>query len=329
MRWGIVGPGRIAETVMADFPLVEGAEVVAVASRSASRAEDFARRHGIGRAYGSYGQLLDDPEIDVLYIATTSAQHHAIAVAALRAGKSVLVEKPLALTLAGAEEILDAASKAGRFAMEGVWMRFHPAIARLRDLLAQAAIGDVRALHITAGLPLPTDPADRFYNAALGGGVLLDVGVYAVSLAQMILGAPDTVAATGVRSTTGVDEEVGLLLGWTGGRSASFTLSMRHGMPASARVFGSAGWIDVGPPFLRPERLQLHRRGAEPETFHDPIPGQGYVPELTEVTRCVLDGRTESTVVPWTDTLAVLSVLEEATAQLGVRHAEDLHALEA
>ena len=322
IRWGIVGPGRIAEKVVADFAVVDGARPVAVASRSASRAEDFAQRHGLDRAYGSYAELLADSGVDVVYIATPHAQHAAIACAALRAGKAVLVEKAFTATGAGAAEVVDLARVTGTFVMEAMWTRFQPAVVRLRELIADGAIGGVRSVQADLGVRRDFDPADRLFALELGGGALLDLGVYVVSFAQMLLGDPDTVAATGSRFPTGVDAEATLLLGYDGGRSATLLTSLRNALPGQARVFGTAGWIDVPPRFHHPQTIVLHRQDREPETIVRPQLGGGYAHELIEVNDCLRAGRTESAVMPLDDTLAVQQVLQRAADQLGVVHAE-------
>jgi predicted dehydrogenase len=327
IRWGVVGPGRIAELLVRDFAIVEGARAVAVASRSQARAEEFAGRHGIERAHGSYAAILADPDVDVLYLATPHAQHHAIALGALRAGKALLVEKAFTATLAGAQEIVDVARETGVFVMEAMWTRFQPAIVRLRELIADGAIGEVRSVQADLGVIREYEPSDRLFDLALGGGALLDLGVYVVSFAQMLLGNPDTVTATGSRFDSGVDAEAALLLGWADGRSATLTTSLRHGMPGQARVFGTSGWIDVLPRFHHPDTIVLHRNGSEPETIARPHLGGGYAHELVEVTECVRAGATESAIMPLADTLAVQAVLEQAAQQLGVRHTEDASAL--
>jgi predicted dehydrogenase len=327
IRWGIVGPGRIAESVLPDFAEVDGARVVAVASRSARRAQDFARRHGIERAHGSYADAVADPGIDVLYLATPHPQHHALAVAALRAGKAVLVEKAFTATLAGAVEVADVARETGVFAMEAMWTRFQPAVVALRELVADGAIGEVRSVQADLGVSREFDPADRLFDIDLGGGALLDLGVYVVSFAQMLLGAPDTVTATGSRFPSGADAEAALLLGWDDGRSATLTTSLRNALPGQARVFGTEGWIDVLPRFHHPETIVLHRGDAVPETITRRPLGRGYASELVEVTRCLQAGHRESAVMPLDDTLAVQRVLEEALHQLGVRYDEDATAL--
>jgi len=322
IRWAVVGPGRIAEKVVQDVVHVEGARVVAVASRSADRAQDFARRHGVERAYGSYAQLLDDPDVDVLYVATPHPQHAPIALAALDAGKALLVEKAFTATLPGAQEVVDRARATGTFVMEAMWTRFQPAIVTMRELVADGAIGEVRSVQADLGVARDFDPEDRLFSLELGGGALLDLGVYVVSFAQMVLGAPDNVDVVGSCFSTGVDAEAALLLGYPDGRSASLTTSLRNALPGAARVFGTEGWIDVLPRFHHPQTIVLHRAGAEPETITRPQLGGGYSHELVEVTQCLRAGRSESAVMPLADTLAVQAVLQQAADALGVLHAE-------
>jgi predicted dehydrogenase len=323
IRWGIVGPGRIAEKVTGDFRDVDGAEPVAVASRSAARAQEFAARHGLARAYGSYAEILTDPDIDVLYVATPHAQHHALALAALRAGKALLVEKSFTATTAGAAEVIDLARGTGIFVMEAMWTRFQPAVVALRELVADGAIGEVRSVQADLGVAREYEPTDRLFDLALGGGALLDLGVYVVSFAQMLLGTPERVVAAGSLFPSGADAEASLLLDHGDGRTATLTTSLRQALPGQARVFGTEGWIDVLPRFHHPQTIVLHRAGAEPETITRPATGGGYAHELIEVTECLRAGRSESAVMPLADTLAVQSVLGEAADQLGVPHEED------
>lgn len=325
IRWGIVGPGRIAESVLPDFAHVPDARVVAVASRSQERADAFAARHGVDRAHGSYAAILADPDVDVLYVATPHPQHHAVALAALRAGKALLVEKSFTATTAGAAEVVDLARQTGAFTMEAMWTRFQPAVVALRELIADGAIGEVRSVQADLGVAREYDPADRLFALELGGGALLDLGVYVVSFAQMLLGTPQRVVATGSLFPTGVDAEAAVLLGYDDGRSAALLTSLRNALPGQARVFGTTGWIDVLPRFHHPDTIVLHRAGAEPETITRPQTGAGYAHELIEVTECLSAGRTESAVMPLADTLAVQDVLGQAAEQLGVRHTEAVH----
>jgi predicted dehydrogenase len=322
MRWGIVGPGRIAEKVAADFVHVKGAELTAVASRSLPRAETFAARHHIARAYGSYADIIADPEVDVLYVATPHPQHHAVAMAALRGGKALLIEKAFTATLAGATEIVELARSSRRFVMEAMWTRFQPIVVKARTLIADGAIGEVRGVQADLGIHPPYDPKDRFFDPAQGGGAMLDLGVYLVSLAQMVLGTPSEMTVQGSLAPSGVDREAAMLLGYPDGRRAALMMSLCNPTPGQARIFGTGGFIDILPRFHHPETIVLHRQGAEPERFTEPPLGGGYSHELIEVTECMRAGRTESSVMPLDDTLAVQRILHQACVSLGVVHAE-------
>ena len=323
IRWGIVGPGRIAAGVVQDFPHTPGARAVAVASRSLDRAQAFADKYGLDRAYGSYAEIMGDSEIDALYIATPHPQHHAIAVAALNAGKAVLVEKTFTATVAGAIDIIETARRTQVFAMEAMWTRFQPAIVQARELIADGAIGEVRQVQADLGVDRPYDPTDRLFDPAQGGGAMLDLGVYLVSFAQHFLGVPDRVHVNGSLAPTGVDVEAGVLLGYDDGRAATVLMSLRGATPGAARIQGTDGWIEVPPRFHHPHRIVLHRRGREPETIVRPPNGTGYSHELVEVSECIRAGRTESAIMPLDDTLAVQRILNQACEALGVIHHED------
>ncbi|HSK95804.1 MAG TPA: Gfo/Idh/MocA family oxidoreductase, partial [Euzebyales bacterium] len=215
LRWGFIGPGRIAANVAADLHLVDGATMHAVASRSPDRARAFADAHGAAVAYGSYGELLADPDVDAVYIATPHRQHHAIALAAISAGKHLLVEKAFTCTLAGAREVVDAARAAGVLCLEAMWTRFQPAIVRARQLIAEDVIGDIRAVRADLGVRNRFDPVDRLWARNLGGGALLDLGVYTVAFVQMVLGgSPEAIEVAGTLAGNGVDAEAAVL--WRG-----------------------------------------------------------------------------------------------------------------
>ena len=318
VRWGIVGPGRIADKVVRDLPLVDGATAAAVASRSAERAAAFAARHDFPRTHDSYRAIVDDPDVDVLYIATPHPQHRPVALAALRAGKAVLVEKAFTVTPEATREIAALATETGVFAMEAMWTRFFPAVVRMRELLADGAIGDVRAVQSDLGVRNPLQPGDRFVTPELGGGALFDLTVYPISFAQMVLGNPTAVHAQGVVTPDGVDLEESVLLAFDGGATATLTTSLRCATPGQARAFGTDGWIDVLPRFHHPDTIVLHRDGHEPEEITQPATGGGYYHELVEVTECLLAGRPESAVMPLRDTVAVQDVMGEVARQLGM-----------
>jgi len=317
VRWGIVGPGRIASKVVRDFPHVPGAEAVAVASRSIDRAKAFATEHGLARAHGSYREILNDPGVDVLYIATPHPQHRAIALAALRAGKAIMVEKAFTVTPQATREIAGLAGELGVFAMEAMWTRFQPAVVRLRELIADGAVGEVRGMQVDLGVRNPLTPGDRFVAPELGGGALFDLTVYPISFAQMVLGTPTAVSAYGTVND-GVDLEESVLLAFASGAAATLTATLRCATPGQARVFGTDGWIDVLPRFHHPDTIVLHRVDRDPEEITRPHVGGGYFHELLEVTECVAAGRAESVVMPLADTITVQDVMDEVATQLGM-----------
>jgi len=327
VRWGVAGPGPVAGKVLRDLAYVPNAVLTAVGSRSAERAEAFAAAHAasaghgqVPTAHGSYRALLDDPDVDVVYVATPHPHHRALALAALAAGKAVLVEKSFTVTPAATREVAAAARAAGRFAMEAMWTRFCPAVVRLRDLVADGAIGEVRAVTADLGVRHPVDPAaTQSYRPEWGDGLLFHLGVYPVSFAQMLLGAPEGVVAHGIVLESGVDVEESALLRYPGGRSALLFASLRSPSPGEARVLGTAGWIQVPPRFHYASRIVLHRDGHDPETIDAPLTGVGYTHELAEVTERVAGGHIESEIMPLADTVAVQDVLGEIADQLGMR----------
>jgi predicted dehydrogenase len=329
VRWGVAGPGAIADKVMRDLTHVPNAVLAAVGSRSAERAAAFAAAHAatasdgqIPTAYGSYRALFDDPDLDVVYLGTPHPHHRALALAALAAGKAILVEKSFTVSPAATREIVAAAGAAGLFAMEAMWTRFCPAVVRLRELVADGAIGEVCAVTADFGLRRPVEPATQSYHPERGDGLLFHLGVYAVSFAQMLLGGPEAVVAHGVLHESGVDVEESVLLRYSGGRSALLFASLRSPAPGEARVLGTTGWIQVPPRFHYPNRIVLHRDGHDPEVIDAPFTGGGYTHELVEVTERVAGGHMESEIMPLADTVAVQDVLGEIADQLGIRVVE-------
>lgn len=328
IRWGFVGPGRIATNVAGDMGATSGGVLHAVASRSIDRARAFADAHGAERAYGSYGELLRDPDVDAVYIATPHRQHHAIALAAIGAGKHLLVEKAFTCTLAGAREVADAARAARVFCMEAMWTRFQPALVRLREVVDAGGIGELRAVRADLGVVKPYAPDDRLWDPAQGGGALLDLGVYPVSFVQWLFGgAPAAIDVAGTTGDGGVDVETALLWHAGEGRTGIAHCSLRSPLPGVAGVFGTTGWIEVPPRFHHPSQIRVHPvddegRSGDPRTIEAPATGAGYAHEFDEVHRCLAEGLTESPTMPLDDTLTVMRVLEEALHALGVQFDE-------
>jgi len=319
-RWAIAGTGGIADAFTRDLALVPGAEVVAVGSRAPETAEAFASSHGIARAHGSYAALAADDEVDIVYVASPHASHLEHALLFLGAGRHVLCEKPLGLSVAQVQQMVDAAAANDRFLLEAIWSRFLPAYAELRAQLAQGVIGEPRMVEAEFGFVMPFDPIHRLFDPALGGGATLDLGIYPIQLGHLVLGAPDEVAATGHLGTTGVDEHVAAVLRHPGGgitvAKASLTASLRCG----ATISGTLGTIEL-PPFMhQPESLVV--RGLDGErTIEAPITGVGLHHEALEVQRCLAAGERESPLLTHAESLAIAGSLDAVRAAVGVRYA--------
>ncbi|MEE6259256.1 Gfo/Idh/MocA family protein [Plantactinospora sonchi] len=319
-RWGILATGNIARTFVEDLRLLPDAEVVAVGSRTADTAHAFAERHGIPQAYGSWQELAADDTIDVVYVATPHAAHHDAAMTCLAAGRAVLVEKPITLDLAGARELIDTARANNRFLMEAMWMRCNPVVRRVRELIDDGAIGEVTTVQADFGVAGPFPPEHRMRARALGGGALLDLGVYPVSLAHLLLGVPDEIRAWAKISPEGVDENTGILLGYESGAVANLTCGMIGETAVTATISGRTGRIELGSPFYRPSRVTLHRAGADPEPLPVELTGSGYQYEAAEVQRCLAEGLLESPLVPHSVTLEVMELLDTVREQIGVTY---------
>ncbi|KQV11737.1 MULTISPECIES: Gfo/Idh/MocA family protein [unclassified Kitasatospora] len=323
-RWGILATGGIAAAFTEDLLAVPGAEVAAVASRTESSAQAFADRFGIPRAYGSWAELAADPGIDVVYVATPHAAHLAATTLMLESGKAVLCEKPFTLNARQAEQLVATARAQRSFLMEAMWMYLNPAVRRIVELVRDGAIGEVRAVHADFGFPAVADPAHRLWDLAAGGGALLDLGVYPVSFAHLLLGEPEQVKAVATLTPEGVDEHTAIVLGHAGGALSLLSCSLVAGYGQRASVHGSTGRIELPADFFQANGFVLHRDGKPAEEYVlDRGPGHGLGLEAAEVVRCLRAGLTESPLVPLDGTLAVMRTLDAVRAQIGVRYPDE------
>lgn len=322
VRWGILATGAIAASFADDLRLLPGdAELAAVGSRSAESARRFADRRGVARSYGTWQDLADDPDIDVVYVATPHSAHHAAASLCLEAGKAVLCEKPFTLNLAQAQDLVTLARKRELFLMEAMWMYVNPAVRRIQQLVADGAIGEVRSVHADFGIAVPYQAGHRLHDPAQGGGALLDLGVYPVAFAQLFLGAPASVSAWAHLSPQGVDENTGILLGYDSGAVANLSCSLTTGTSQYAAVNGTRGRIVISRDFFRADGFVLHREGHEAEIVALPQePGNGYTHEALEVMRCLRAGATESELVPLDGSLSLMATLDTVRDRIGVRY---------
>lgn len=306
---------------------------MAVASRDARRSRNFAARFGAATAHGSYGGIVGDSNVDVVYVATTNESHRALAISGLEAGKAVLVEKPFTLDAAQAREVVEAARRTGRFCMEAMWMRFAPAFIELRRRLDDGEIGAVERIAASLGAAFAYERSSRLFAPGLGGGALLDLGVYPLSLCSALLGAPSRLSARAEIGRSGVDEEVAVEMSWPGGATATVAASLRRGLSNDATITGSRGTLHLGPPLYFPpsvarqepaahspresarrDRWGLSRWRRLAGMFGVPGVASGYQYEAAEVMRCVAEGRTESDGMPLDESVRVMEMLDAARA---------------
>jgi predicted dehydrogenase len=320
VRWGVVGTGGIASAFVDDLRFVEGAAAVAVGSRTQESADRFAAEHSIGRAHPTYEALVTDDEVDVVYVATPHPGHHAAALMAIEAGKAVLVEKPFTMDAAEAESLVTAARDRGVFLMEAMWARFVPWAVRLRELLADETLGEVREVIADHGQWFPQDASHRLFAPELGGGALLDLGVYPMSFASMVLGTPSKVTAVSDPAFTGVDATTSMLLQYAGGAHAVLTATLTAAGPTTAAVVGTDARVLVDGPFYTPTGFTLTRRDGTSERFDQPVEGRGMWCEAAEVVRCLREGRLESDVMPLDETVAIMATMDEVRRQIGLTY---------
>jgi predicted dehydrogenase len=320
IRWGILGTGNIAGQFAQGLTSLDDAELVAVGSRSQESADSFGDRFGVPRRHGSYEALASDPLVDAVYIGTPHSLHKENTIMCLKAGKAVLCEKPFAINAAETREMIAVARERKLFLMEAVWSRFLPLLVKLRELLAEGAIGEVRMLYADFGFRASVNPESRLFNPALGGGALLDVGIYPVSLAHMILGKPNRIAALAEIGETGVDEQGAMILGFPKGELALLSTAIRTSTPHEATILGTKGSIRLEREWWHGTKLTLQRGDGAPEQLDLPFEGNGYNYEAAEVGRCLREGRLESDVIPLDETLEVMETLDAIRAQWGLKY---------
>ncbi|GAA2048522.1 Gfo/Idh/MocA family oxidoreductase [Catenulispora yoronensis] len=318
IRWGILATGGIAATFTEDLLTLADAEVAAVGSRSLDTAQAFADRYGIPRAHGSWAELAADPDVDIVYVATPHSAHHAAAALCLDAGKAVLCEKPLTLDAAQAEDLFRRAEAAGVFFMEAMWTRCVPAILRMVEMVRDGVIGEPRLVTSDFSVSFHGGPEHRMRNPALGGGALLDLGVYPLAISRLVFGEPSTVQATAVLTPEGVDATTSVTLLHPDNGVSALTCSITADGTWSATVAGTEGRIEFGRHFTSPSGFSVYRDDDLVERVEAPFLAGGMVHEAIEAQRCLRAGLLESPLAPWSETLGVMRTMDEVRAQIGV-----------
>ncbi|KQW48639.1 oxidoreductase [Nocardioides sp. Root1257] len=333
IRWGILATGKIAQTFARDLALVPDARLVAVGSRRLESAQSFAAEHGADgsgtAAYGSYEELVADPDVDVIYVATPHAFHLDNARLCFEAGKHVLCEKPLTLDTGDAEEMVRLAGEHDRFLMEAMWTACHPVVRELRTRLAAGEFGRPRHLHAELGFRVDAGPDDRMLDPALGASALLDMGIYPLTIAHLLLGEAEQLTATADLSDRGIDLDVAVVGRYPGGALATMTASMTSYSSRRAEIATDQGRIQfddfhhpskaVFTPYVEGPGSWVVEPGTPVEVLgEEPVIGQGYGNEIAEVGRCLRAGLRESPQVPHAQTLTLLRQMDDVRAQVGV-----------
>jgi predicted dehydrogenase len=315
LGWGVIGTGGIAETFAADLMLTDSGRMAAVGSRRLESADRFADRFDIPNRHASYEALVADPTVDAVYVATPHPLHHPNALLALRAGKPVLVEKPFTMNAAEAEELVATARAQGLFLMEAMWTRFLPHIAEIRRLLAEGALGDIVTVSADHGQWFTKDRDFRLFAPELGGGALLDLGVYPVSFASMVLGTPDRIVTLVDPAFTGVDGQTSMLFGYASGAQAVLTCTLSAKSPTRAAIVGTEARIELEGDFYGPTSFTLISRTGEQTRFDAPGQGRGLWHQADEVARCLCEGLLESPLMPLDESVSIMQTMDAVLAQ--------------
>jgi predicted dehydrogenase len=314
-RWGILGTGLIASTFAADLALTDSGVVAAVGSRSQESADRFGEEFGVANRHADYASLVADPEVDVVYVATPHPMHRENAILALEAGKPVLVEKAFAMNADEAREIVAVARREGLFAMEAMWTRFLPHIRQVRDWLAQGALGEIVTVTADHGQWFAEDRDFRLFAPELGGGALLDLGVYPVSFASMVLGTPSRVLSMVDPAFTGVDAQTSMLFGYESGAQAVLTCTLRAKSPTTASIVGTEARIEIEGDFYAPATVKLIPREGEPTVIESTHEGRGLRHEADEVSARLAAGDLESPLMTLDETISIMETMDTVLAQ--------------
>jgi dihydrodiol dehydrogenase / D-xylose 1-dehydrogenase (NADP) len=324
IRWGIIGTGIIARKFAADLNLLTNAQLVAVGSRSLITAKEFARLFYIPSYHGSYEELAADPRVDVVYIATPHVFHFENTMLCLENNKAVLCEKPFSLNAQQAEIMINSAREKNLFLMEAMWTRFLPVITKFRQLLDARIIGEIKFITANLGFKSDFEPQHRIMSLKLGGGALLDIGVYPISLTCMILGVPDTITTMVQFAPTGVDEQAAILFKYANNALAGIHASIRVQTSNDLLVVGTKGQIKLHAPLYRPEKLTLQVEGEAEKEIIKPWSGQGYQYQAAEVMDCMQEKKIESRIMSLADTFSVMQIMDSIRALWGLRYPGEL-----
>lgn len=320
LRWGILATGGIAASFASDLRTA-GLDLVAVGSRTQESADAFAARFDIPHAHGSYEALAADPDVDIIYVSTPHPMHHDGARLALEHGKHALVEKAFTVNRAEAAELQALAAERGLLVMEAMWTRYLPHMVRLREIIADGTLGEIRAVTADHTQKISDDPAHRLNALELGGGALLDLGIYPISFIWDVLGEPVSIHATARLGETGADTEVATIMTHAGGAVSTSLSSSRAAGPNTGAVIGTEARIEIDRVWYTPTSFRVVLPdGTVQEEYVSRVDGRGMQFQAFAAERLVRDGLLEGDILPIAESVAIMGTLDEIRAQIGVRY---------
>ncbi len=317
--WGILGPGGIARAFAKDLTLLEGHTIGAVGSRSLNNAQSFADEFG-GQAYGSYEELVNDSTIDAIYVATPHPAHHDNVILALNAGKPVLCEKPFAVNAAEAHAMVEAASRNKVALMEAMWARFLPHYAKVREIVASGVLGPILSIHADHGQRLADQNIPRLVDPHLAGGALLDLGIYPISFAHMILGNPKLINSTAIMTDKGVDAQTSMIFTYENGAQSVLTTTMIEQTPCRAVVAGMNGWLEIDRTFYNPASMRIVLNDGSVTQYPNTYTGHGLREQAESFKQLVRSGKFESEILSWQDTIDIMKTMDTVREQIGLKY---------
>ncbi len=317
--WGILGPGGIAQAFAKDLTFLEGHTIGAVGSRSLTNAQSFANTFG-GTAYGSYEELVEDSHIDAIYVATPHPAHHDNVILALNAGKPVLCEKPFAVNAKQAQAMVDAAAKNRVALMEAMWARFLPHYAKVREIIASGVLGPILSIHADHGQRLADQGIARLVEPQLAGGALLDLGIYPISFAHMILGNPISITSSAVMTDKGVDAQTSMIFKYDNGAQAILTTTMIEQTPCRAVVAGLDGWLEIDRTFYNPASMRVILNDGTVTEYPSAYTGHGLREQAEAFKQIVQSGEVESKILTWKDTVDIMKSMDTVRGQIGLKY---------
>ncbi len=319
INWGILATGGIAAAMAKGLTRVPGAVLAAVGSRTLEAADRFGERFNIPKRYGSYKKLARDPDIDVVYVSTPHNLHYENCLMLINEGKAVLCEKPFTINAEQAAEVITLAREKKCFVLEAMWTRYLPAFIKVREILREGLLGEIRFLSASFGFRAEFNPSHRLFNPSLGGGALLDVGVYPVSFASLVFGHPSQISSQCFLGKTGVDEQAAMLFRYDFGQMAVLAAAVRMEIPQDAYLIGTEGRLRIHAPWWQSQKLSLKSKDKE-KILRCPFKGNGFSFEAEEVMTCLREGRLESGIMPLDETFAIMETMDRIRAQWGLKY---------